>query len=105
MNTLFVYGLLSPGRSLHHVVQPYVTRACKAVARGRRYEAEYPAVRFGEPGEVDGYVLWLDEARLGEALAILDDVEDEGEMYRRVTIDVTTEVGVVSAYAYHFLKD
>ena len=40
-------------------------------------------------------MFWLDAERLDEALRLLDDIEDEGEMYRRVVIDVTTSDGPV----------
>jgi gamma-glutamylcyclotransferase (GGCT)/AIG2-like uncharacterized protein YtfP len=103
MNTVFVYGLLKPGLSLHHRVAPYVERLCPGTARGRLYAAEYPAARFDEQGEIEGFVYWLDPARLEEALRLLDEIEDEGEMYERRAITVTTADGAVDAFAYHYL--
>ena len=103
MNAIFVYGLLKPGYSLHHVVAPYVTDSTSAVARGRLYDAGVPAARFDEDGVIEGFVLWLDEGRLDEALAVLDDVEDEGEVYSRITVDVASGVGAISAHGSHYL--
>ena len=103
MNAIFVYGLLKPGLSLHHVVAPYVEREIPASTRGRLYDAGVPAARFDEDGDIDGFVLWLDEARLDDALKILDDLEDEGEAYRRVVVEAITADGPVAAHAYHYL--
>ncbi len=103
MNTVFVYGLLKPGLSMHHMVEPYTQRSAPGTARGRLYAAEYPAARFDEDGDVDGVVLWLDEDRLSEILQALDDAEDEGVMYERRTIEVRTDDGPVEAFAYHWL--
>jgi gamma-glutamylcyclotransferase (GGCT)/AIG2-like uncharacterized protein YtfP len=102
-NAIFVYGLLKPGLSLHHLVEPFVTRSADATARGRLYAAEYPAALFGQDGEIDGVVLWLDPARQDEALKLLDEAEDEGVMYERRTIEVRTDAGPVLAHAYHWL--
>ncbi len=102
-DAIFVYGLLKPGLSLHHLVEPYVVRSAPGVAHGRLYAAEYPAALFGDDGEVAGVVLWLDPSRLDEALRVLDEVEDEGVMYERRTIEVRTPDGAVSAHAYHWL--
>ncbi len=62
-----------------------------------------PAARFDEDGEIEGFVFWLDPARIDQVIEILDDVEDEGEMYSRITIDVACEGATVAAQAYHFL--
>jgi gamma-glutamylcyclotransferase (GGCT)/AIG2-like uncharacterized protein YtfP len=103
VNAIFVYGLLKPGFSLHHVVAPFVVRSVPATAKGRLYDAVVPAARFDEDDEIDGYVLWLDDARLDEALAVLDEVEDEGDMYSRIEIETRTGEGPVRAHAYHYL--
>ena len=112
MNVIFVYGLLKPGLRLHHVAEPFVVRAAPATARGRLYDAGssgaspsdgLPAARFDEDGDIDGFVLWLDEQRLDDALCILDELEDEGVDYERRVIEVMTQDGVVDAFAYHWL--
>jgi gamma-glutamylcyclotransferase (GGCT)/AIG2-like uncharacterized protein YtfP len=62
-----------------------------------------PAARFDEDGEIDGFVLWLDEGRVEQALGVLDELEDEGVDYRRVVVEVTTHTGAVQAHAYQYL--
>jgi gamma-glutamylcyclotransferase (GGCT)/AIG2-like uncharacterized protein YtfP len=103
VNTVFVYGLLKPGLRMHHMVEPFLERSAAGTARGRLYAAEYPAARFDEDGEIDGFILWLDANRLDEILQLLDEAEDEGVMYERRTIDVQTDDGSVRAHAYHWL--
>lgn len=46
MNTVFVYGLLKPGFSLHHVAEPFVAASMPGRTRGRLYDADVPAARF-----------------------------------------------------------
>ena len=103
MNAIFVYGLLKPGQRLHYIAEPFVERTAPARAAGRLYDAGVPAARFDEAGDIDGYLLWIEEARLEEALRVLDELEDEGIEYRRVTIDVATEDGTLPAHAYEYL--
>jgi gamma-glutamylcyclotransferase (GGCT)/AIG2-like uncharacterized protein YtfP len=103
VNRVFVYGLLKPGFSLHHVVEPVVRRSETATARGRLYDAGVPAARFDEDGEIAGYVFWLDPGRLRDALEMLDDLEDEGDRYRRIVVEATTAEGTVDAFAYEYL--
>lgn len=105
MRTLFVYGLLRPGFSLHHVVEPFVERTVEGKTRGRLYDAGVPAGRFDEDGDIAGVVLWLDEQRLDEALRILDELEDEGVEYRRMTVTVETPDGPLEAFAYEYLPE
>jgi gamma-glutamylcyclotransferase (GGCT)/AIG2-like uncharacterized protein YtfP len=101
VNAIFVYGLLKPGLRLHHVAAPFVTRSAPATARGRLYDAGVPAARFDEDGEIEGFVFWLQ--RPDDALRVLDELEDEGNDYRRIVIDVRTQDATVSAYAYEYL--
>ena len=103
MNAIFVYGLLKPGLSLHHVAEPFVVRSAPARVTGRLYNAGVPAARFGEDGEIEGFVFWLDETRLDEALAVLDELEDEGDQYKRIVVSATTDNGDVEAFAYDYL--
>jgi len=105
VNTMFVYGLLKPGLRLHDVAEPFVVRSAPATTKGRLYDAGVPAARFGEDGEIEGFVFWLDEARLDEALAVLDDLEDEGIEYRRMVVTAETADGPVEAQAYEYLKE
>lgn len=104
MKAIFVYGLLKPGYPLHHIAEPFVVRAIQANASGRLYDADVPAARFDEDGTIEGFVFWLHEERLGEALTILDELEDEGDVYRRIKIEATTPDGPVEAFAYEYAR-
>jgi gamma-glutamylcyclotransferase (GGCT)/AIG2-like uncharacterized protein YtfP len=68
------------------------------------YDAGVPAARFDEDGEIEGFVLWLDEDRATEALRELDELEDEGTEYRRIRIEVTTDGGTTEAFAYEYIR-
>lgn len=103
MNSVFVYGLLKPGFSLHHVAEPFIVSSTPGRTRGRLYDADVPAARFDEDGEIAGFVFRLDDEMLDEAWRILDELEDEGDVYRRVVVDVATEAGIVHAFAYEYL--
>jgi gamma-glutamylcyclotransferase (GGCT)/AIG2-like uncharacterized protein YtfP len=100
---MFVYGLLKPGLRLHHVAQPFVERSVAATAKGRLYDAGVPAARFDRDGLIEGFVFWLEASRVNDALQVLDELEDEGEEYRRIVIDVHTDEGSVQAFAYEYL--
>ena len=101
---MFVYGLLKPGLRLYHVAEPFVIKTAPARVKGRLYDAGVPAARFDEDGEIEGFVFELDEARLDEALRILDDLEDEGVEYRRIVLTAATPDGPVEAFAYEYLR-
>ena len=103
MNAIFVYGLLKPGFSLYGVAEPFVVSSNPACASGRLYDAGVPAARFDEDGTIEGFVFRLDPGRMDEALRVLDELEDEGEVYRRQEIDARTADGEQRAYAYHYL--
>jgi len=104
VNTMFVYGLLKPGLRLYYVAEPFVIDATRASVRGRLYNAGVPAARFDEDGVIEGVLFTLDQARLDEALAALDDLEDEGVEYRRIVVTAVVDDGEVEAYAYEYLK-
>jgi gamma-glutamylcyclotransferase (GGCT)/AIG2-like uncharacterized protein YtfP len=60
----------------------------------------YPAVRFDPAGEaVPGVLVTLDATRAAEAVEVLDEIEEEGRLYRRV--EVATSAG--PAFAYEWL--
>jgi gamma-glutamylcyclotransferase (GGCT)/AIG2-like uncharacterized protein YtfP len=103
VNTVFVYGLLKPGQRLHHVIAPYVRSLSAASVTGRLFDAGVPAARFDDGGRIEGFVLEL--TRTDQALEVLDELEDEGTEYRRVTVRVSTSGGDVDAYAYEYMRD
>ena len=99
---LFVYGTLKPGEPLWPTLAPYAVAWEEVLAEGRLWDTGlgYPAVRFGAGrGAVPGVLVTVHPDRAGEAIAVLDEVEDEGHLYRRIV--VTTTAG--EAFAYEWL--
>ncbi|HJV09754.1 MAG TPA: gamma-glutamylcyclotransferase [Acidimicrobiales bacterium] len=102
MDHVFVYGTLMPGQPLWPALAPYAVSWHAATAGGRIWDTGrgYPAVQFDAGGQpVPGVVVVLDPARLVEAVALLDEIEEEGSLYRRV--EVATSAG--PAFAYEWL--
>ena len=87
---LFVYGTLRPGEVRWRHLQPFVIGdGIDTHAAGDLFDTdlEYPAAMFGGDGRIQGRVYQLDVALLGEALALLDEVESaERGGYRRVPV-------------------
>jgi gamma-glutamylcyclotransferase (GGCT)/AIG2-like uncharacterized protein YtfP len=99
---LFVYGTLMPGEQLWPALAPFAVAWEEATAVGRLWDTGlgYPAVRFDEAGDpIPGVLVALDPHRLGSAIAVLDEIEEEGRLYRRV--QVSTSGG--PAWAYEWL--
>lgn len=97
-----MYGTLMPGEALWPALEPYAAAWAPASAGGVLWDTGhgYPGVRFDAGGEpVPGVVVDLDPARAAEAVELLDAIEEEGRLYRRV--DVDTSAG--PAFAYEWL--
>ncbi len=99
---LFVYGTLMPGEPLWPALEPYAASWERATAPGELWDTGlgFPCIRFG-PGApaVPGVLVEIVPDRITEVLAVLDRVEDEGRLYRRVVVE--TSAG--PAYAYEWL--
>ena len=99
---LFVYGTLMPGEPLWPALAPFAVVWEEGTAAGRIWDTGYgyPAVRFDLAGDVvPGVIVALDPGRLAAALDMLDEIEGEGRLYRRV--EVSTSAG--AAWAYEWL--
>ena len=99
---LFVYGTLMPGEPLWPALAPFAAAWDEGSAAGRIWDTGrgYPAVRFDLAGDtVPGVLVSLDPDRLAAAIALLDEIEEEGSLYRRV--EVSTSGG--PAWAYEWL--
>ena len=102
MDRLFVYGTLMPGEPLWPALAPFAVSWQAVSAGGRIWDTGrgYPAVRCDPGGgPVPGVLVALDPARAAEAVELLDEIEDEGRLYRRV--EVVTTAG--HAFAYEWL--
>ncbi len=98
---LFVYGTLMPGEPLWPALKPYAASWQPVTACGDLWDTGlgFPCVRFdpSAPG-VPGVLVDLEPDRIDEALAMLDRVEDEGRLYRRVVVE--TSAGPALAYEW-----
>ncbi|MEM9606075.1 MAG: gamma-glutamylcyclotransferase [Actinomycetota bacterium] len=100
---VFVYGTLMPGHLRWHHIEPYVVERWQDKVSGQLYDTGrgYPGARFEEAGHIPGWGLRLDEARLEEALDLLDEIEGPHQ-YERVLVD--TGVGR-PAWSYRMLLE
>ena len=101
MTQLFVYGTLRPGEVRWRHLEPFVVgEGREASVAGELYDTglDYPAAIFDGEQQIFGRVYTLNEARLPDALAHLDEVEGAVRgLYARV--EVTTDLGE-AAWAY-----
>lgn len=98
---LFVYGTLKPGEPLWPTLSPYALAWEPVAAEGRLWDTGrgYPCVRFDAGGgAVPGVLVTVDPTRAEEVIGLLDEVEDEGRLYRRVV--VSTSGGEAWAYEW-----
>ena len=98
---IFVYGTLMPGEALWPALAPFAVAYQPATAAGSIWDTGngYPAVRFDVAGAVvPGVLVGLDPARLVPALDLLDQIEEEGRLYRRV--EVATSAGMAWSYEW-----
>ena len=98
---VFVYGTLLPGEERWPLLEPYAVSWQETSVAGALFDTGYgyPALILGEEGEVPGVSVELDPARLDAAVRLLDRIEGDGHLYRRV--DVQTRVG--PAFTYEWL--
>lgn len=89
---MFVYGTLRQGHAARSLIADHIASAVPATVRGRIYAlpAGYPGLVEGDSAVVVGEMLQLVD--LAAALALLDAYE--GEEFRRVLTQVTTDDGV-----------
>ncbi|MDP9069798.1 MAG: gamma-glutamylcyclotransferase [Actinomycetota bacterium] len=99
---LFVYGTLMPGGARWPALRPYATAWEPATAPGRLWDTGrgYPAVRFDpDGGPIRGFLVAIAPELAVDAIAVLDVIEAEGVLYRRV--EVVTSAG--PAFGYEWL--
>ena len=97
---VFVYGTFLPGHVRWPVLEPFAASWVPAVAQGALWDtgAGYPAALFGAGGRIPGVVVRLISEAAAAAVGVLDAVEGEGRLYRRV--EVETSAGRAAAYEW-----
>jgi gamma-glutamylcyclotransferase (GGCT)/AIG2-like uncharacterized protein YtfP len=98
---IFVYGTLLPGQPRWRHIQPFVTAWEPATVTGRLWDTGrgYPAARFTEQGDpVPGVLVSLASERTVDVIRLLDDIELEGVLFRRV--EVLTSGGAAIGYEW-----
>lgn len=81
----FTYGLLKPGELAFSLMEPFVVRLDRAVAHGTlRLRDGLPLFDPAPDGQVAGWLLWFDQARLGEAWSAVGSFEPARQYEWRV---------------------
>ena len=104
---VFVYGTLLPGEERWPLLEPFALGWEAASVRGALFDTGYgyPALVLAEGegdenvAEVPGVVVELEPERLAAAVRLLDRIEGDGHLFRRV--EVQTRVG--PAFTYEWL--
>lgn len=100
-SAIFVYGTLLPGQSRWPVLEPHALSTQPATAKGRLWDtgAGYPAARFDETGDdIPGALVTIAPDEVARVLAMLDRIEGEGVLFRRV--EVLTSSGPAVSYEW-----
>lgn len=98
---VFVYGTLMPGETRWRHLSPYAVSWQPATAPGRLWDTGhgYPGAKFDDDaGEIPGVVVLLRADVAGVAIQVLDQIEGEGSLYRRV--EVSTSHGKAVSYEW-----
>jgi gamma-glutamylcyclotransferase (GGCT)/AIG2-like uncharacterized protein YtfP len=89
-----------PGQPRWPHLRPFAVAWHPATAPGRLWDTGrgYPAARFDGNGRMPGVLVTLDEERAEAAIRLLDEIEGEGTLYRRV--EVATSGGRAVSYEW-----
>ncbi len=99
--SLFVYGTLMPGEARWPALQPYAVSTERASAKGHMWDtgAGYPAARFDATGrDVPGVLVTVAPELRAEVIGMLDRIEGEGVLFRRV--EILTSAGPAVTYEW-----
>lgn len=108
METLFVYGTLGPGRPNAHILEEiggvWQNGSVEGSLEQKGWGAEmgFPGIVLDNSGNRVAGFLFSSE-NLTDNWYRLD--EFEGEEYRRVAVEVTTEAGEIITSSIYMLKD
>jgi gamma-glutamylcyclotransferase (GGCT)/AIG2-like uncharacterized protein YtfP len=99
--SLFVYGTLMPGQLRWPVLQPHARSTEQATTRGHLWDTGmgYPAARFDERGRrIPGALVTIARDVGPDVIAMLDRIEGEGVLFRRV--EIPTSAGPALSYEW-----
>lgn len=98
---VFVYGTLMPGQSRWRHLSPYAVSWQPATVAGRLWDTGrgFPAATFDDvDSEIPGVAVVLAGAAAEAAIRLLDEIEGEGSLYRRV--EIVTSSGPALSYEW-----
>ncbi len=98
---VFVYGTLMPGQARWAVLEPFAVTNSRATARGDLWDTGlgYPAAVFHSGRQkVPGFVVVIRPELTADAIRELDEIEGEGELFRRTKI--RTSAGQAVSYEW-----
>ncbi|MDQ4133503.1 MAG: gamma-glutamylcyclotransferase [Actinomycetota bacterium] len=98
---LFVYGTLMPGQLRWPVLEPYAVATQPAHTTGRLWDtgSGYPAACFDDENDhIPGVFVRIAPDRLADVILMLDGIEGEGVLFRRV--EVVTSAGPAMSYEW-----
>ncbi|WP_293444782.1 gamma-glutamylcyclotransferase family protein [Persephonella sp.] len=97
---VFVYGTLKKGKRLHHYLEKSYFFGEGYIEGYEMYMVDwYPAVVKGK-GKVYGEVYAVDQ----KTLNVLDKIEDEGRLYKRIKENVKMGDKIVNCWVYLYQK-
>lgn len=102
IRAVFVYGTLLPGEPRWPALAPFAEEVLDATAPGRLFDTGrgYPAALFGGASSIPGAWVRVRDERWDAVIELLDRIEGEGLLYRRV--DIATSAG--RAISYEWLR-
>lgn len=98
---LFVYGTLMPGQPRWPALRRHAVATAPATAKGHLWDtgAGYPAARFDQTGgDIPGVLVTIAPDAVADVVAMLDRIEGEGVLFRRV--EVVTSGGPAVSYEW-----
>ncbi|MGH8991701.1 MAG: gamma-glutamylcyclotransferase family protein [Acidimicrobiia bacterium] len=91
---------MMPGQARWRHLRPFADSWRPATCRGRLWDTGrgYPAAIFGPGGEIPGVAVVLKRGVIEEAVRLLDEIEGEGQLHRRV--EIATSAGPAVTYEW-----
>lgn len=101
-NVVFVYGTLMKGEKAAHLMEKAQFLGPATLSGYACYNLiSYPGIKKNEKGIVYGELYAVDDTEL----AFLDQYEDEGVEYKRITVDVDANGEKLSAMVYKYIPE